>query len=342
MRRFPGYVAVVVAVVGLAAIMVVQGIPNRHGVEQNLTARSTTALRAAGLSDVDVAFVGRDGTVTAGSSAEAERALTVVRGVTGVRVARAVVVQRAAPPQETAPPQQNPPTTPPSVSASVDRGRVVLTGNVPTEASRTALGDAAAASFDSVDNQITVDPAVTDAGLSGLAGVLNALGPEAEQATVELRGGRLTLSGTVPSEATRAAAVAAATAVVGSAAVTDRLVVVTIQQRLGTLPPVTFQDNSAVLTPQGRAVLVRVAAVLTAHPTVRVRIEGHTDSTGSAAANLALSQARAATVLAVLRSLGIAAERMTSTGFGETRPKVPNDTPANRAVNRRVEFVVQQ
>jgi outer membrane protein OmpA-like peptidoglycan-associated protein len=47
-------------------------------------------------------------------------------------------------------------------------------------------------------------------------------------------------------------------------------------------------------------------------------------------------------VLNALRSLGIAAERMTAAGFGESRPKVPNDTAARRAVNRRVEFIVEQ
>jgi outer membrane protein OmpA-like peptidoglycan-associated protein len=87
-------------------------------------------------------------------------------------------------------------------------------------------------------------------------------------------------------------------------------------------------------------VVENVAAILKAHPAVRVRIEGHTDSTGTPATNLALSQARAETVRATLESLGIAADRMSTVGFGATQPLVPDTTPANQAINRRVQFVV--
>jgi outer membrane protein OmpA-like peptidoglycan-associated protein len=61
---------------------------------------------------------------------------------------------------------------------------------------------------------------------------------------------------------------------------------------------------------------------------------------GSASSNLALSRARAKEVVATLRAMGVAAGRMSSEGFGESRLKVRDDTAARHAVNRRVEFVV--
>jgi outer membrane protein OmpA-like peptidoglycan-associated protein len=107
---------------------------------------------------------------------------------------------------------------------------------------------------------------------------------------------------------------------VGDAAkVVDQLQVTSPQQvqtQLGELPQVTFLNNSATLTPEGQTVVANVAAILKANPTVRISIEGHTDTRGSEAANLTLSQARAQAVLSTLVSLGIAADRLTATGFG--------------------------
>jgi outer membrane protein OmpA-like peptidoglycan-associated protein len=220
---------VAVGVAGFAVLFALQSVPNRHAIEADLTTRSTHALRAAGLSTVDVSFVGRDGTVRARTAADADRALTIVRAQTGVRVASALVTPL---PTATEPPSPTPTPTPsPSSPAPV-------------------------------------------------------------------------------------------------------------QSQLAALPRITFENGSATLTADGRTVVERVAAVLRANPAVRVRIEGHTDSTGTPEGNLALSQARAETVRDVLQSLGIAPERMTVAFFGATRPLVPDTNPANQAINRRVEFVV--
>jgi outer membrane protein OmpA-like peptidoglycan-associated protein len=225
-------VAGIVAVLGFTAIYVAQDVPNRHRIEADLTGRSTTALRGAGLSTVDVRFVGRDGTVRAHSRADADRALAIVRAQDGVRVADAIVIGAPTPvPSPSASPAPSPSATP--------------------------------------------SPAPSD-----------------------------------------------------------------VQNQLTGLPNITFETDSATLTAQGRAVVENVAGILKAHPTVRVRIEGHTDSTGTPDRNLALSQARAETVRATLVSLGIDPARMSTAGFGATRPLVPDTTPANQAINRRVEFVV--
>lgn len=228
----------IVFVVGFTAIYLAQDIPVRHHVEGDLTRRSTAALRDAGLSTVDVHFIGRDGTVHAHTRADADRALAIVRSQDGVRVADAVVDGTPAPA----------PT--PSVTPSPLPSPAPSPGATPS-------------------------PAPSD-----------------------------------------------------------------VQNQLTGLPTITFETDSATLTAQGRAVVGNVATILQAHPAVHVRIEGHTDSTGTPAHNLELSQARAETVRATLASLGVDPARMSTAGFGATRPLVPDTTPANQAINRRVQFVV--
>src|SRR5262249_52865451 len=120
----------------------------------------------------------------------------------------------------------------PSVTLALDAGHVVITGTVPSEKARAALVVAAtdALGAGSVEDHLTVDPRLGDAGLAGLGAVLKALGPDARNAVVELRAGTITLSGTVPSQAAHDAAVQAATEAVGTpSAVVDRLVIVTPQ-----------------------------------------------------------------------------------------------------------------
>lgn len=329
--------AVALGAAGLLVLSIVQDSTFRHGVENDLTGRSTRALRAAGLSDVDVSFAGRDGTVRAGSATEADRALTVVRSVDGVRVARSVVSAGPASPS----PQPSPSLTPPAVTLTVAGKRVSLAGTVPAAAHAGLVGAATTAfGAGSVDDRLTDQSGVGDAGLAGLGGILTALSGGATGVTVELRDASITLTGTVSSEAVRGATVAAARNDVAGSAVTDKLVVVAVQQQLVDLPPVTFLLGSATLTADGQAVVAHVADVLAANPTIRVRIEGHTDTNGTPESNLVLSQARAETVRATLVSLGLAADRLTAAGLGQAGLKVPDDSPENQAINRRVEFIV--
>jgi outer membrane protein OmpA-like peptidoglycan-associated protein len=71
-----------------------------------------------------------------------------------------------------------------------------------------------------------------------------------------------------------------------------------------------------------------------------MRIEGHTDNKGSDSYNIDLSHRRAASVMRFLLEKGIDTNRLTSEGFGFRCPIVPNDTPDNRAQNRRVDFII--
>ena len=94
------------------------------------------------------------------------------------------------------------------------------------------------------------------------------------------------------------------------------------------------------MKPESFGTLKSIADVLKENTSVRVKIIGHTDSDGDDAKNMELSQRRAESVKSELASkFGIDASRMETEGAGESKPVAPNDTPANKAMNRRVEFV---
>jgi len=106
------------------------------------------------------------------------------------------------------------------------------------------------------------------------------------------------------------------------------------------LEGVTFELNSARLTPEASTTLRRVADALRGEPNLRAEIAGHTDSSGEDAYNQRLSQERASSVLQFLASQGIEASRLVARGYGETQPVADNGTNAGRERNRRVEFNV--
>jgi outer membrane protein OmpA-like peptidoglycan-associated protein len=101
-----------------------------------------------------------------------------------------------------------------------------------------------------------------------------------------------------------------------------------------------FRSGTADIDPGSFPVLEAVASTILAADLRLVAIEGHTDDRGDDARNLALSQSRADAVRAWLTGRGVAADRLTATGYGETRPMDDNRTDAGRARNRRVVFVV--
>jgi outer membrane protein OmpA-like peptidoglycan-associated protein len=104
---------------------------------------------------------------------------------------------------------------------------------------------------------------------------------------------------------------------------------------------VLFQTGESDLLPPARNRLETVAQALEQHASDKsITIEGHTDSTGSRELNRRLSKERAESVKGYLVRQGIDPERIETVGKGPDEPLVPNDTPSNRAMNRRVEIVV--
>lgn len=103
-----------------------------------------------------------------------------------------------------------------------------------------------------------------------------------------------------------------------------------------------FELNSAKITASSRPTLDKLADSLNAQTDFNVEIAGHTDSSGSAEYNESLSDKRANSVRKYLIEKGVAAERLTSRGYGEVDPVASNETAAGRAMNRRVEFRVSE
>jgi len=102
---------------------------------------------------------------------------------------------------------------------------------------------------------------------------------------------------------------------------------------------IEFEAGNPFVRDEDRALLDRIVETLKQRPNVKlVEVCGHTDDGGELDPNLVLSQQRAETVRGYLVSKGIDAARLRTRAYGKTIPIVPNDTPANRAHNRRVDF----
>jgi outer membrane protein OmpA-like peptidoglycan-associated protein len=103
---------------------------------------------------------------------------------------------------------------------------------------------------------------------------------------------------------------------------------------------ILFDVNKATLRPASEAELTKLAVILNKYPDTNILLEGHTDATGSDEYNLDLSRLRAQSVSAFLAGQGVASNRFSIMGYGESQPIADNETEIGRQANRRVEVAI--
>lgn len=223
---------------------------------------------------------------------------------------------------------------------------VIASGLVPDEATRAAIIGKLREVYgaDRVVDQLQVGSVVAPPNWSGY--VQKMVSPNLKQVSrgrLSVRGNDIELQGEVGNEAQRQQVASdLATSLNPTYTIKNQLRLASVDQ--GVLDRalanriVEFQPGSAVLTPQGKAILDEMAQALGRLGGKRVEVVGHTDAQGARAGNLALSQARADAVKAYLVSKGIEAGRVATSGAGPDQPVAGNDTPEGRSRNRRIEF----
>ena len=102
---------------------------------------------------------------------------------------------------------------------------------------------------------------------------------------------------------------------------------------------IRFDTGKATLKPESMGIINEIVQLMQEHSELKFSVEGHTDSDGNDASNLALSEERANTVKNTMVKLGISTDRLSTKGYGESMPMDTNSTPEGKANNRRVEFV---
>lgn len=107
-----------------------------------------------------------------------------------------------------------------------------------------------------------------------------------------------------------------------------------------TINDILYSTASAELSERSKFILKQFARFLEENNELKITIQGHTDNEGNKDNNLKLSQRRADGVKQYLIDLGISQNRLSAKGYGQTNPKVPNDSPANKAKNRRTDFII--
>ena len=233
--------------------------------------------------------------------------------------------------------------------------RITLSGSVETQAQHDEVVAAATAAFGTgnVDDELVVlgIAARRDVEATGLAALISAMTPNLVEGTARFDGAALSLTGVYVTDEARAAVTAAATDVgvapdglqlqPRATATADQAAQLeaALNAAVGS-SPIPFTTGSSSLTAEAGPILDQVAALAREYAGVTIAVNGHTDSDGSDSANLTLSRNRADTVRQALVERGVPADQLVAQGFGETEPIAPNDTPENKAQNRRVVFSV--
>lgn len=326
-----------------------------QNIEEDLEARSAAMLRSAGFTEVDVraegATVYLSGSIDTNQSEQT--AFSAVEGLTGVRTVEGKLWPVFSGELEDIV------VTGDVIEINWTSGSVAVRGNVASEDRRVFVSETLAEAFTSVSiEELTVlegleeEPGWLGASL-GLLLSLNETMHDGKM-IVDPNGGLLIVGGEVETKEIRNELNAQVTEVAEQLgfkvnpairALKEEPTVEDIEELQVNLDAliagkvVEFASKSFELTEVGENLLDEILAALAKAPEIRVRIEGHTDSRGSADANQQLSEDRANAVLAYLLTRGELAERFDVIGYGETDPTASNDTSDGRARNRRIEFV---
>lgn len=290
----------------------------RDDVQTDLAERSAQALASAGIEGATVSFDGRDATIADVPAGAESAAVKAVLAVDGVRVAS---VSGTAPGSDEADSSTEPAEA--AFEVIVVDGEVTTSGSLPGES--------------------------TDADLA--ADLAAALGTSPGSRSLSWDGTTATVSGDVATEKEGSEIEAALADLLPDATIDNQLEVVAaspeaqqLQTQVDALvasQPISFEANSAHFTPAGSQAIQQLATLLKAAPAAKIRVEGHVAATpGNVLDPRQLSEQRAEAVRARLVQLGIAADRITAEGFGDTEPIASNSTPEGQAANRRVEIVV--
>ncbi|MFN8221698.1 MAG: OmpA family protein [Gaiellales bacterium] len=243
------------------------------------------------------------------------------------------------------------------LSARIGVRSVTLEGKVPTAAVKREIGARAAelvGGATNVTNNLQVDKGVEGGRwLNAAIGAFAGLPAAPRPLSYRVEDGTLTLTGEATTDAEKDALLTTVRNLSQNVfEIEDQVTVgpgsaggdaATVQQKIDAALAgrvVEFQTGKATLTPRGKRVLDGVLPALVQAAGVKLRVEGFTDNVGDAKSNLALSEARAKTVVAYLVANGVAPSRLTAKGFGEARPVASNATEAGRKRNRRIELKV--
>lgn len=234
-------------------------------------------------------------------------------------------------------------------------GKASVSGQVANEAEKTRLWDALVANFGqrNVSGDIGVDPATLPAGwMDKLIAALPEL--KSDGLKLGLDGDRLSIDTSGLSDDQRFALSDKLRGLFGGYQISglwDRAAAALAGLKPGfsgdelvkalNLMNIYFDTGSATITADSQETLSAAAtAISQASADTRIEVAGHTDNTGDAAANMALSQQRADAVAARLGELGVASGTLSAKGYGQDKPRADNSSEEGRAQNRRIEFSV--
>lgn len=348
-RRSPGglfWLALLLVPLLLALLATCAG---RGGIQDDLTSRANAALEAQGIDGVGVSFDGRDGALQVPGGVDAAAAKKAVLGVDGVRT---VDVQGGS--GDGTRDKAAGAGAPSPYALAAAQGKLVVTAVVPGADDKAALLDAvkARAGDRQVVDKVRVKDGATGPDAAGVAALAATLA-DSPGTKADWDGDGLVLMGKVRSEQVKSAAGDAAAqlapgkvqnlltvgAADAGAGACDRLdlALARVQKRT----KIQFAESSPELTASSQKAITEIAALLQKCSGAHVEVGGHTDNQGDPSTSVPLSQDRARAVRAALVEAGIAGDRISARGYGESRPIASNSTAAGQAANRRVEIKVK-